>query len=137
MEADHVESLPAKAEREMRIGGIGSDVRVPIEMGGIKFVQQAKLLPRKPLELEFVCVSRGLENGDEGRVFTQLSPHPALSQGEREFSHRATLGLRATMCARASSFSLREKVRMRVMLVMCPSEIVKRRRKFHRRVAAA
>ena len=38
VQADHIQRLPAEAEREMRIGRIRPDIRVPTEMGGIEFV---------------------------------------------------------------------------------------------------
>jgi hypothetical protein len=45
VQADHIKGLPAEAKGKMRVARVGSDVRVPIEMGGIVFVQETKLLP--------------------------------------------------------------------------------------------
>jgi hypothetical protein len=106
-------------------------------MSGVQLMQSAKLLPKEVFKLKLVSFSRRLENGNEGRVLAQTSPHwrfASVSPKGRERARAINRGVVVVsiiaLRAEGSSFSLREKVRMRVLLGLASSKIVKPRRKF-------
>ena len=67
---DDIQRLAAEAKGEMRIGRIGGDVWVPIELRGVLPVKKTQLFPKQIFEFYFVGLPGTLEDRDESRVFT-------------------------------------------------------------------